>query len=214
MSPTSYSKPPIAEALLDIQVKLDSGFSVEKLKKCHAAVNRDYPRVDQRNLGTFRATMGAEVSSTASLKQMGFIFTSEDKSQLFQARLDGFTFNRLAPYPGWPTFVAEAQRLWDVYRQVADPQEYLRIALRTINRVDFPLSAVRLEDYFRTYPEVSPELPQFMNGFFFEFNLPLLGKELAANITQTSLPPTAPGQTSIVLDIDLFRVGNVSDDQL
>jgi uncharacterized protein (TIGR04255 family) len=136
---------------------------------------------------------------------MGYVFLSPDKKQLFQAKRTGFTFNRLAPYPGWDAFFTEAKRLWEEYRKVARPRGYKRIALRYIDRFDFPLSTVQLETYFRTYPEVSRELPQLIAGFFFQLNLPIDEIQAVAAITQTMVEPTTPGHSSVILDIDLYR---------
>ena len=44
-------------------------------------------------------------------EQNGYIFASSDERQIFQARLDGFSFSRLAPYDRWETFRDEARRL-------------------------------------------------------------------------------------------------------
>ena len=51
------------------------------------------------------------------------------EKQLVQARANGFTAHRLAPYEGWETFRHEARRLWDVYRQTVRPK-VARVAVR------------------------------------------------------------------------------------
>lgn len=202
----TYTRPPIVEALLDIQVELPGDFRLDKLLKCQQKVKSDYPEMKLKHQNAVRASFGQEVTSSASSRHSGYAFISPDKKQLFQARQDGFTFNRLAPYPGWAEFIAEAQRLWEVYRQIAHPQGYKRVAVRTINKFDFPSPVVRMETFFRTFPELSGDLPQLMEGFFFQFNLPLPEVEAVASITETMIDPPAPGQSSVILDIDLFRI--------
>lgn len=62
---------------------------------------------------------------------------------------------------------------------------------------------VLLEKYFKTYPEVSRELPQIMNGFFFSFNLLLPEINAEAKITQTMVPNDSEQYSSVILDIDV-----------
>lgn len=201
---TQYSRPPLVEALLDIQV--DPGtLAVETLLKCQRNIKSEYPDRKDARYATAEFSFGRKVSSSASSESAGYIFTSPDKKQLFQTKLTGFTFNRLAPYLGWSSFLKEAERLWEEYRGVAHPRGYKRVALRYINRFDIPAETIQLETYFRTYPEVSRELPQLMAGFFFQFNLPIAEIRSTATITQTAVQSPAPGTTSVVLDIDLYR---------
>lgn len=206
MTPGSpYSHPPIVEALLDIQVDLPGDFALDTLLKCQQKVKKDYPDRKSAQDVTGEISVGQKVSASASTEPTGYVFASPDKKQLFQAKRTGFTFNRLAPYPGWDVFFAEAKRLWEEYHRVTHPRGYKRVALRYIDRFDFPFPEVMLETYFRTYPEVSRDLPQVMAGFFFQFNLPLPEISSIATITQTSVPPPTPEQSSIILDIDLYR---------
>lgn len=201
-----YARAPIVEAILDIQVDLKEELAVESLQKCRQNVRRDYPETKRTQDVVGEFSFGPGVSSSASAESSGFIFVSVDKKQLFQAKRNGFTFNQLAPYPGWDAFLGEAKRLWDEYYKVARPRGYKRLALRYIDRFDFPVPKLKLEEYFRTYPELSGDLPQLMGGFFFQCQLPIDDIQSIASITQTTVQPNSPGQSSIILDVDLFRV--------
>ncbi len=207
MTPGSpYSRPPLVEALLDIQVDLGE-MPTESLLRCPNKVKKDYPGVKKAQQNTVEFSFGKKVSSSASSESTGYVFASPDKKQLFQAKRSGFTFNRLEPYLGWDAFIAEAKRLWPEYCKITKPPTWNRLALRYINRFDIPLPVINLETYFRTYPEVSRDLPQFMQGFFFQFNLPIEEIGSMATITQTGVSePTKPDCTSIILDIDLYRI--------
>ena len=204
-----YSNPPIVEALLDIQVELPGGFQLESFRKCHKRVKKDFPELTQAQQLTTQFSFGPELSSSATARPAGFVFKSADKKQWFQARGDGFTYNRLEKYPGWDAFVGEANRLWGEFRRVAHPVGYKRIALRYINRVDCPGQSVDLPTYFLTNPQVGPSLPQRMANFFFQVQLPLIDIESGAIITQTAVPSPKPEHVSVVLDIDIFRTENL-----
>ncbi len=206
-SKQTYSKAPITEAILDIQVEKAPSYAASMLLDCQDQVRADYPT--KRELKTAIAQFTLDeytASASASSPQVhGFAFISEDKKQLFQVRADGFTANRLAPYSGWNTFGQEARRLWDIYRTTTKPTRVTRIALRYINRIDIPSSRVELKDYFHTSPEVAPGLPQTMAGFFMQIVLPLEDVKATVNIVETIVEPLQPGNVSVVLDLDFFR---------
>jgi uncharacterized protein (TIGR04255 family) len=138
------------------------------------------------------------------LRQAGLQFASADEKLHFEVRLDGFAIHRLAPYEGWAPFRDEARRLWNRYRETVRAQQVTRVAVRYINRLDLPLPA-ELKDFLRTAPEVSPDLPQQLNGFFMELNLPLRDIESTLVLREMVVPPAAPNVASVILDIDLFR---------
>lgn len=75
-------------------------------------------------------------SAKTTAKKIGFQFWDAEKVRVFQARLDGFTYSRLAPYDCWEDLCGEARRLWRQYREFAKPERVSRIAVRYINRLD------------------------------------------------------------------------------
>jgi uncharacterized protein (TIGR04255 family) len=211
--PGRYSKPPLVEALLDFQVELPASFAVESLEQCHDKLRADYPTSHPLKKAFGKFEFGDEVTASASSHPMGYRFTSADGLQLFQARPDGFTHNRMAPYLGWEPFRTEARRLWTVYREVAKPVAVKRVAVRYINRIDIPVLGVELKDYLRTSPEVSSDLPQGMAGFFMQVTLGVPDLKAFVTLTETGATPPAPDTTSLVFDLDLFRADELPTDE-
>jgi uncharacterized protein (TIGR04255 family) len=86
------------------------------------------------------------------------------------------------------------------------PEAVTRIALRYINRIYIPQTVYELSDYFRLYPQIPEKIPQDINGFFMQFQMPQ--KDLAANalavINLASAQMREDGAQSVALDIDLF----------
>jgi uncharacterized protein (TIGR04255 family) len=144
---------------------------------------------------------------TASVEQrhLGWKLTSQDAKQVVQIRSEGFALSRLAPYESWEPFQSESRRLWAIYRESLQPEQVTRLAVRYINRIDIPQTEVELKDFFRTYPEIAPELPQQLDGFFVQLRIPYSGIHATCVVNQTIVPPSSPGVTSLVLDIDLSR---------
>ena len=207
-----YSKAPLTEAVLDIRVELPSEITLQDLKKVQEGEEDSYPRREESLLVVGHMSMGAQVSASAQQTPNGYRFTSQDNRQIFQARTDGFTFSRLAPYETWESFQDEARRLWEVYRPIARPKNIKRLALRYINRLDLPLPLKDFKDYLRTIPEISPDMSQGLSGYFMQLQLPQPELEAMLHLNQTLIPPPGPNLVSVVLDFDLFCKDNVPND--
>jgi uncharacterized protein (TIGR04255 family) len=204
-----YSKAPITEAILDIQVETAEGLTPLSLAACQDSVLADYPTKRELKATIAQFEMVPQLVASATSQDLGFAFISPDGKQLFQTRMNGFTVNRLAPYVRWETFSQEARRLWNIYREAAKPARITRIALRYINRIDIPTGPVELKDYFNTTPEVARGLPQSMAGFFMQVLLPLEDVKAFVNIVETIVEPPQPGIVSVVLDLDFFRTAEL-----
>jgi uncharacterized protein (TIGR04255 family) len=136
-------------------------------------------------------------------KKMGYFFWSADKRQAVQARLDGFSFSRLRPYESWNALHAEAQRLWELYVQVAQPLSVERVALRYINRIELP-TPLDLEEYLATYPELGDGCPQTLSDLYMR----LVAQQGAATVVITEAiddSSVKPGSAAFILDIDVFQ---------
>jgi uncharacterized protein (TIGR04255 family) len=57
-------------------------------------------------------------------------------------------------------------------QSVTKPKLINRLALRYVNRLDLPLPVGDLKYYLRTVPEVSPDLPQGLSGYFMQLQIP------------------------------------------
>ncbi len=208
-----YPNAPITEALIDLRVELPKRTTVADLEKVHAEEKSAYPIKKNRNLVIGQMQFGQQVAAAASSKHIGFLFTSKDEKQIFQARLDGFTMSRLAPYESWDVFCKEARRLWDRYRSVAEPKKLVRLAVRYINRLDLPLPVPDLKEYLRTVPEISPDLPQDLSGYFLHLRIPMGDIKSTLLVNQTIIEPNGPNVVSVVLDNDICRDADVPQNE-
>jgi uncharacterized protein (TIGR04255 family) len=213
---TSSQKPyphaPITEAIIDFRVELPPKVSVSDLLSVHKGEEAAYPTVGHLHSAVGLMQLGAQISTSASSQHTGFRFQSADGKQVHQARLNGFSMSRLAPYQSWDEFSCEARRLWEIYRAVATPSAVVRAAVRYINRIDLPLPIRDFEDYLRTIPQVSPDLPQALLGFFFQLRIPLEDIQSEAMIIATIMDQESPHFVPVVLDIDAFRTLDIPPD--
>lgn len=207
---TRFPNAPITEALLDIRAKLPSEVSLAKLATFHDSVREQYPAKQERvrwQGGIHFEPGGIPEIRPASGGPDGYRFTSTDGKQIVQARLDGFTFNKLKPYDRWETFRDEARRLWQHYLSIVAPESVTRIALRYINRIEIPLPMRDFKDYILTTPEIAPGLPQRLDSFFMRLVIPDPKTGGVTIVTETTEPITDSAQSlPFILDIDVFHV--------
>ena len=207
-----YEHAPITEALIDVRIESSSSLTLRDLEGLHAQIREYYPKRKSRYHVEGQFSAGAQVGALAKQTQIGFVFVSSDELQLFQARIDGFTFSRLRPYGNWNELRTEARRLWGLYRKAIGDAKIIRTAVRYINQIDIPQSSIDYKDYFRTTPEVSPDLPQGLSGFLMQLQFPLLEVAGTLILTQMAVPPLQPQTSSVILDIDAFKDGVLDSD--
>lgn len=207
-----YRNPPITEAVIDIQVAPSDNLTV--LEQVHIGEETHYPVVEKLSTHTGEVVFGPEqAAATASSQPLGYLYCDADRIQVVQARKNGYTFSRLAPYPHWGVFSMEARRLWDKYRTAIDPTTITRVAVRYINRIDIPLPLKSFGDYLRTVPQLSPDLPEGLSSYFMQLVIPLTDIKCSGIINQTIIEPAKPDVVSVVLDIDIFRAIDLPDNE-
>lgn len=215
---TIFPNAPITEALLDIRVQLPAEANLAQLATYHDFVKEGYPTKRERHSwqGGFKLNPPGDIEVLQSQGGPdGYLFTSTDGKQIVQARLDGFTFNRLKPYDRWETFRDQARQLWQHYVRVANPKQVTRTALRYINRIEIPLPMKDFKDYILTFPEIASGLPQGLEKFLMQLVIPLPDTPAKAVITATMEPVTDTNKLPLIFDIDVFRVAalDVKDEE-
>ncbi len=204
-----YKKAPITEAIIDLKVTLPAGITIDQLNDIRPSIIDKFPIVEPfyQGVGELTFRPGETFSADTSQQQIGFWFRSEDNLRTFQARLDGFSFNQLAPYESWEKLSDEAKSLWELYKEICKPLQVTRAAIRYINQINIPVDGlVELKDYLRVIPEVSPGLPQrSLQAFFMQLQIPQQDLDCMLIVNEAIAPPTIPDFLTILLDFDLFR---------
>jgi len=201
-----FANPPITEAIIAIVVRDLPDSAIDQIRMLVDSVLTAYPRTaditETQFLGEIRPE-GQPKTSTQK-RVLGLQFQSEDSKQIFQARLNGFSFHRLAPYDRWETFRAEAFRLWELFRQTIGDVEPLAFSVRYLNALAVPVPGL-LEDFLRLYPEIPKEWPQMLQNYVMRLDLPISGQTSdAGHLTAVqTLLPSQPGSASILLDLHL-----------
>ena len=205
--PRHLKHAPITEALIDVRVQLEEGFSVKKFDDCARQIGGEYP-----TRGVIRTVLAKLALGVPTVRQsfeqgeLGIIVKSPDTKTQAQFRMDGFTLNRLDPYTSWETIYPEAIRLWQLYAEVAKPVAIVRLATRYINKLKLPLPVADLRDYLVAPPRIPEGLPQVLEGYLTRLVIREPSDGHSAIVTQGLEPdPTAPEHVTILLDIDAFQ---------
>ena len=211
---------PISEALLDIKVILPKSFEVERLNKANEHLTNKYPIVENQKFfkGIHKIIDGKHQAITEDEGINGYLYKTDDRKDIVQFRRDGFTFNRLQPYPNWEYLIQETKELWPLYKQHTNPEAITRLAVRYINHIKIPLPINDFSEYLNVPPNIPDKLPQNVLNFLNRTTLNGFGDNIRANITQSlkSDSQNLKNQLVILLDVDVYKVigSLISDDEI
>jgi len=199
-----YRNSPITEAIIDIRVEVTSESKVETLDPIYDLIRANYPQREEVMFFQGQFVMRPDVAPTSIQTKQGYLYRSSDGKYVLQTRINGFTLSRLPPYENWVSFRTEARRLWIIYKRIANPAKATRVAVRSINRIDIP-PFTDLKEYFKTFPEVSPDLPQSLTGYVMQLLIAQEDLGGMLSLIQAIVPPPRREVASINLDIDLYK---------
>lgn len=195
----NYKKPPIVEALIDIQVQLGDNSHANLLEKLYEKIKADYPKKESILLKTAQIDVQKEQTSFINT-EAGLKLSSLDKKYIAQIKNTGITFSIVNAYHGWNDLYEKAKKLWSEFYTVMKPVKITRVAVRYINRIDIPALKFDLEEYFNVCPKA---FDIALSGFFLQIQIPQAEGGLAI-VHQTATVPAQAGFTSILLDLDIF----------
>jgi len=209
---STYTKPPVSEALIDIRIDPLPLTEVSFLESLHEKLHSDYPdkRPQKQWEGRFELREDVMASTQKAHGITVYLFESKNKKRIVQYRLDGFTCNFLKPdpheaWPGWESLRVEAKRTWDIYAEALKVQMITRIAVRYINRIVIPSPVVELSDYLATAPDVPKDF-EYQGILNFLSRVTVAIPDLNAMATVTQAPAREPSsEIVLLLDIDVAR---------
>ena len=204
-----YPRPPVLEALVDIQVEPRPELSFADLDAVMQDERAAYPVRQEVFFSSFLLNPVARTVAPEGNALHGYRYDTQPAGAVAQLRLNGLTFSRLAPYPrdGWDEWQPEARRLWAKYWDGTHPAGVTRIAVRYINQIRIPHSEFLPQHYFRTYPLLADELGSPITGFLLRAELPQADLEGATLVlSQGIVQGSEPGVLPVLLDLDASRV--------
>jgi uncharacterized protein (TIGR04255 family) len=198
--------PPIVEAVLDLDCDLPPGLDLQALEpRLREAFCDVYPEARPCFLDEHQIEASLETPSKLSIVRRGlqaWQFVQKGGKQLVQARSQGFSFNRLAPYEGLDGYLPEIERTWRLYCELVSPVQVRVVRLRYINRMPIPLvnGSVQLQDYVTGAPQLPAPAPVVLNSFLTQTSAsdPTTGQQMTLLLTNQ---PPQEGHLPLILDI-------------
>ena len=108
--------------------------------------------------------------------------------------------NQLRPYPHFEEWSPVFLEMVDHYRQIVGPASVARLGLRYINRIVIPEQPVWMEDYFRLYPFLPPELGLEHGPFLMRVELRPRHRHHQLLVTFGSAQAERSGEMAYLLD--------------
>ena len=171
---STFTNPPIIEAVLDIECDFKEQPEINKIEaKARKEMAKSYPKVRhvlfQEHQVEAKPSEPAKISIKGGLH--GLQFLKNDEKQVVQYRIEGFSFNRLAPYASLDNYLPQMKKNWSLYRDLAKPLQIRLIRLRYINRILLPLTdgKVDLDKYILNGPRLADPKRFELTGFLDQY---------------------------------------------
>jgi uncharacterized protein (TIGR04255 family) len=200
---------PIVEAVIEIRARATNTLEESSLRSALEPRLAGYSFLD--SLREFHSEVKLEggkplTQKVSDVGWKGVRFRSSDEKHIVQFNRDSFVFSRLEPYLTWDQLFGESQRLWAIFKAVAQPADIQRIGLRYINRIKLPPGELRFEDFIQPAPSTPRELNLPFDGFMHYDTLAVPEHPFAINVIRTVQRPSGAGDAGValILDIDVF----------
>lgn len=198
------SKAPIREAVLDVRIETDEPADASRLREALERLD-GFPDVHELTADSLPLDLPGEMQQDDSMEAgtvVGVRGVSSDRGWAIDFGLNGVTFRRIFPYPGWGEYSLRARPLIGRYLAVARPLAVVRLALRYINHFQLPDSDPR--EYFVALPSFPDPLGLPVDRILSSITAHDPESEFSAHVTHLLLDDLAPGRIGFLLDIDVF----------
>ncbi|KYG70499.1 hypothetical protein AZI85_00705 [Bdellovibrio bacteriovorus] len=196
--------PPIIEAIVDFI--FENNFD----PKSYTLMCNYLKPLSERSerIQNYQIQVGAEENSVPQVKKaegQGQRYFFESGKYVITIKDNGITFGRLKPYSSFVDF-----RNWieSNLRKLPLPSELkvLRVGVRYINSFSVPSSSSYARDYLFNIPPSPPGLDEFPIDFVSRISVPIPDLAAMSILTQTWNPASNPKESSVTIDIDVFRL--------
>ena len=203
------SKAPIVEAVIELKVRLSGSFDLTRLAVFRKELVERFPVSRDMQVFQARVNLDPDKGPQQSIETgtLGVRLESEDRKWVIQARADGVSISRLAPYDRWESLREQVEVVWPVYVRALAPEAVVRLGVRYINRIELSAASIDFDRVLTKGPTIPNDLPQALAEFYSRIVIPMTDERATLVIVQALDPaPPAPSGAlpGVVLDIDAF----------
>ena len=207
---THYERAPIIQALIDVQVGGGPPLDLALLAALPPEIGANFAVPAPIYVSNATIPLSSTGSPAFETFHVGHAFSGrENHKYALQARRDGLTVSRLAPYETWEKMRDEFLRVWDWYEGVVRPTNILRLGIRYTNRFDLPLPCGDFREFLLTTPEIGRSLPSALSGFAMQLQIPQAEIPGLIIVNEALVPPAREGVSSVILDIDVIQTADI-----
>jgi uncharacterized protein (TIGR04255 family) len=202
-------KAPIVEAVIDLQVVSLASWNEKNLKERIKEKLSHYSKMEDIREIVF------EVGGSNSKKDLGCIgyrIISSDGFYIAQFTKMGFTLGRVKKYEDWSVFCEEAEKIWNIYREILAPSNIKRIGVRYINRMSANFEKKDFLKFFTDAPKKKQITNWELENFLHKDVLRVPETDYYVNLIKTIISAPKDKEVSAVLDCDAFYNGQISCD--
>jgi uncharacterized protein (TIGR04255 family) len=196
-----YKHPPIVEVLCEFQYLSENwDWTIPGL--IYQEIKEKFPQKRQLN----RVETDDEIKKGQFSGQLKngidrMQFVNHENNALIQVAPDLLVINHLHPYPNWKNFRLLIMENFEIYKNIAKPQNLKSIDLRYINRFEIPKKPLQMSDYFNVEPRV-PEKQQPMKSLFMRVEIPHTSDSGQLMLTFGSIEEEKNEESVFVLDLE------------
>jgi uncharacterized protein (TIGR04255 family) len=202
MNHPALKNPPIVEAIVDIRVAPPISLEQEQILLVKQKIGGQYQSIEALNVVDI-ALVGMQMEKPRTTVR-GYLIKSIDQVNIAQFRVDGFAFSRLSPYTTWEELNRNAKQMWALYEDTFSPKQIVRIAVRYVNQMRFPVTIQEASQYLKISPSLPEDMRMKTKSFLTRTFIEDIDKQISASITQTLDENPNKIETIASLDIDTF----------
>ncbi len=210
MARHQYKRPPVVEAICQIQLPPTARPSVAELARLNESISAMYPGQSTERIevnadwaGGFSADGSPEVHSTSKIVRKT-LFPSEDGTRFVAVSANEVSIHTLSPYDGWEPFRERIAQVLTACGEVESLRPAFRIAVRYINRVAFPAYNIPLSAYFTKAPEYPDGVPvEGMEKFLSRVECLYADRSVRLTIVMADIAPKGIEFPSFILDLEV-----------
>ena len=199
---------PVVEAVIDLRTRLAKPVGPAEFKAFRERQQSKYLKAQHIQLvkADFRLETDAPKGDEMSRQVVGVRLDDADGHWAIQAKSDGLTVSRLAPYSSWDDLVATVRALWGDYVELFAPEMVTRLGVRYINLLPVPVDKpIDLDSMLTAGPRIPKDLPQEMTEFMTRLVLPIPQNGIVLTVVQApgaAASGSNSGSAGVILDID------------
>jgi uncharacterized protein (TIGR04255 family) len=205
-----YSAAPIISAI--IELRFDSPVSDQVRENVSKKLAQHYPLHEEIVQHFVQVQAQAHAVNTQAIIH-GRISRrmNADANEIVNVGSETLSTELTAPYPGWDSLFGRLKSDWSTAKKVWGYRKIQRIGVRFINRIDLQNGVGGVVDYEK-YLNLRINLPEDfppIARYDLAFQLDMEDIKCGATIRSGIEPPAVPGSTSFSLDLDVFRIVDV-----